>query len=150
MKHFKFLSLLTVYVLAALFFGAAFDSYAQTSEPGGTPQEFTSLISSGFSAFFVSLAALVPLVVFCAAWLNAKFKAVGFWKQLVAWGVSMALTFIGWALHIGFMDGLLWYHAVIYGFALGLAANGFFDIKLIQALLDSFTFLKPKEPVKKR
>ena len=72
-----------------------------------------------------------------SAFINKKLALSGFLKQLVAWIISIALCFIGWFFNFGIFVGIEWWIVLIYGFAVGLAANGFFDISLIQAVLDA-------------
>ena len=103
------------------------------------------VVETGFSNYFISLAALVPLVVLIAAFINKKLNLSGFLKQLVAWVVSILLCFVGWYFNLGMFAGLVWWVVLIYGFAVGLAANGFFDIGLIQAILKGLKLEKKNE-----
>lgn len=105
----------------------------------------TTVVETGFSNYFISLAALVPLVVLVAAFINKKLNLSGFLKQLVAWVVSILLCFVGWYFNLGMFAGLVWWVVLIYGFAVGLAANGFFDIGLIQAILKGLKLEKKNE-----
>lgn len=131
-----------------LFLSAGLALTAQDTMPPGTeiitPGSFVEVIQTGFGSFFISLAALVALVVFVASWINTKIKANGAWKQIISWMVALALAAIGWLLHLGFLDSLPWYQALIYGFASGLAANGIFDVSVIQSFLKLFGFEKAK------
>ena len=95
------------------------------------------------SGYFVSLAALVPLVVIISAWLNKVLGSEGWVKQAVSWLISIILVFIGWKLKLGMLADITeWYYIILYGLATGLAANGIFDVKLIQTLLKYLKFLK--------
>ena len=105
----------------------------------------TTVVETGFSNYFISLAALVPLVVLIAAFINKKLNLSGFLKQLVAWVISILLCFVGWYFNLGMFAGLVWWVVLIYGFAVGLAANGFFDIGLIQAILKGLKLEKKNE-----
>ena len=105
----------------------------------------TTVVETGFSNYFISLAALVPLVVLVAAFINKKLNLSGFLKQLVAWVISILLCFVGWYFNLGMFAGLVWWVVLIYGFAVGLAANGFFDIGLIQAILKGLKLEKKNE-----
>ena len=105
----------------------------------------TTVVETGFSNYFISLAALVPLVVLIAAFINKKLNLSGFLKQLVAWVISILLCFVGWYFNLGMFAGLVWWVVLIYGFAVGLAANGFFDIALIQAILKGLKLEKKNE-----
>ena len=103
------------------------------------------VVETGFSNYFISLAALVPLVVLVAAFINKKLNLSGFLKQFVAWVVSILLCFVGWYFNLGMFAGLVWWVVLVYGFAVGLAANGFFDIELIQAILKGLKLEKKNE-----
>lgn len=105
----------------------------------------TSIVETGFSNYFISLAALVPLVVLISAFVNSKLKLSGFLKQFVAWVIAVALCFVGWYFNLGMFAGIVWWVVLIYGFAVGLAANGFFDITLIQAILKALKLEKKNE-----
>lgn len=103
------------------------------------------VVDTGFSNYFISLAALVPLVVLISAFINKKLNLSGFLKQLVAWVISILLCFVGWYFNLGMFAGLVWWVVLVYGFAVGLAANGFFDIGLIQAILKGLKLEKKNE-----
>ena len=105
----------------------------------------TTVVETGFSNYFISLAALVPLVVLIAAFINKKLNLSGFLKQLVAWVISILLCYVGWYFNLGMFAGLVWWVVLVYGFAVGLAANGFFDIELIQAILKGLKLEKKNE-----
>lgn len=105
----------------------------------------TTVVETGFSNYFISLAALVPLVVLIAAFINTKLNLSGFFKQFVAWLISILLCFVGWYFNLGMFAGIAWWVVLIYGFAVGLAANGFFDISLIQAILKGLKLEKKNE-----
>ena len=105
----------------------------------------TTVVETGFSNYFISLAALVPLVVLIAAFINTKLNLSGFLKQFVAWLISILLCFVGWYFNLGMFAGTVWWVVLIYGFAVGLAANGFFDIGLIQAILKGLKLEKKNE-----
>ena len=105
----------------------------------------TTVVETGFSNYFISLAALVPLVVLIAAFINTKLNLSGFLKQFVAWVISILLCFVGWYFNLGMFAGIVWWVVLIYGFAVGLAANGFFDISLIQAILKGLKLEKKNE-----
>ena len=103
-----------------------------------TPEQLIEQGSQGFSSFFVTLAALIPLVTFLSAWVTQHVlghEAKGWMKQIASWLVALILSMAGWWLKLGVFDGLIWWHALVFGAGVGLAANGFFDIKLIQTML---------------
>lgn len=102
--------------------------------------------AGGISDFFISLAAMIPLIVFITGWLTKILNPSGAIKQIISWLVSVVLAIIAWALNLGIFEPLSWYIAIVYGLAAGLGANGIFDIKLIQKILD--IIFKPKKAVK--
>ena len=103
-------------------------TFAQTDTTLTIPTE-------GLHGFFVSIAAIIPLVTFLAGWINAKVKAAGFGKQAVSWLVSIALSIVGWYFNLGYLAGLTWWQVLICGIGTGLAANGLFDITIIKSII---------------
>lgn len=98
-----------------------------------------------FENFFLSLAAVVPLVTFLTALFNRFIRISAGWaKQTVSWIIALAVSISGWYLNFGIFDALTIYGAILYGFGAGLAANGFFDIKIIQAILEAIR-LQPRK-----
>lgn len=110
-----------------------------------TTSVINTVVGAGFQNYFLSLAALVPLVVLIAAFVNSKLNLSGFLKQFIAWVISIILCFVGWYFNLGVFTGLVWWVVIIYGFAVGLAANGFFDISLIQSILKALKLEKKNE-----
>lgn len=95
--------------------------------------------------YFVSLAAMVPLVTLLAAWINKLTNPTAGWvKQAISWVVAIVAGLFAWYAKLGIFADLSIYEAILYGLASGLAANGFFDIKVIQTLLQAFR-LQPKK-----
>lgn len=112
-------------------------AFAQGTDPG---VDLTDL-----NQYFISLAALVPLVIIVVSWIKKLIKMEGIVAQIVSWLISIGLCFAGWFLKIGlFADIATWWYILIYGFAVGLAANGFFKIEFIQTLLTLLGLIKPK------
>lgn len=104
----------------------------------------TGIDSSGVnydSAFatFVSLTAAIPVVVEFLKRLLGKTKATPNWLvQVFSWIVGIILALVGWVFHLGFLAGIDWYWAIIYGFGATLAANGVADTKIIQWIFSLF------------
>lgn len=98
-------------------------------------------------SYFVSLVALVPLVVVIAEYLKTTFKVEKSWvKQVLAWGVSVGLCLIGDLLNLGMFKDFNVVTTLAYGVATGLVANGVFDITIVQTLLNLLlNLLKKKE-----
>ena len=88
---------------------------------------------------FVALVASIPVVVEFLKNLFGKTKATPDWAvQVFSWGTGIIMTMFGWFLHLGFLDGLTWYWALIYGFGASLAANGVADTKIIEWIFALF------------
>ncbi len=95
--------------------------------------------TSDFSGMFQTFAALVAIIPFFVEAIKklmplASSKVI----QIVSWIAGIALTMLGWYLHLGFLADLTWYHAVFYGIAASLASNGIFDIGIISGFIGLF------------
>ena len=96
--------------------------------------------------YFVSFAALVPLVVLIADFLIRMLKIEkSALKQITAWAVSVILCLLAMWWNIGMFTDLNVVHTILYAFGAGLAANGFFDIGIIQTLLNFLLQWLPKK-----
>ena len=98
----------------------------------------------GISEHFGNLAALVLLVPVLSQlpkkWFNIKSPA---WMQLTSWLISIALCFFGWIFGLGlFADIEVWWQVLLYGFAVGLASNGIFDIEIVRLALNAIFSIK--------
>jgi len=88
---------------------------------------------------FVALVASIPIVVEFLKNLFGKTKETPNWLvQLLSWGTGIAMTIFGWFLNLGFLEGLTWEWALIYGFGASLAANGVADTKIIEWIFSLF------------
>ena len=100
---------------------------------GGTSPE-TGVVD--YSSAFGSLAALVamiPVIVEAIKGLLPKLPRLV--TQLAAWVVGVGLCLFGWWQGLGFLEGVEWYVALLYGLGSGLAANGIADTGLIDWLI---------------
>lgn len=97
-------------------------------------EEFTEVFTT-----FVTLVAVIPVVT---EFLKNAFKVNGgtpkFLIQLLSWGTGILLTMFGWWFSLGFLAGLEWYYALLYGFGASLASNGVADTKIIQWIFSLF------------
>lgn len=99
--------------------------------------------------YFGSLGLMASLVAIITGYLNTHVpflkNANGTIKQLVSWAISIALVFIGQLKSVGIVaeSNMVW--TGITGVAVGLVANGIFDIKLVQAIL---SFIKANKSTK--
>ena len=97
-------------------------------------------IQQDYDTVFLSLSAIVaviPLVVEIVKGLFPSLKGVG--TQIVSWVVAIGLCMFGWWQHLGFLDGIEWYIALLYGLGSGLAANGIADTGLVQWVIGLFS-----------
>jgi len=96
------------------------------------------------SNYFGSLSAMATLVVIISGYLNTHvLKTLSSTiKQIVSWAVAIALAFIGQMKGLGVVAeaNTLW--TIINGLAVGLVANGLFDVNLVQSIL---TFIGAKK-----
>lgn len=121
-----------VFILIVSLFGMTAGLFAQEVTTVTLPE-------GRFQDFFVSLAAMIPIVTFISAFVNKQLRPAQSWiKQVTSWIVAVGLSFVGWYFEFGIFAGLHWISVLIYGAGVGLAANGFFDIKFIQSILSLF------------
>lgn len=87
---------------------------------------------------FISFAALVAVIPIITEFLKKIIFIPSYAPRWViialSWITGLTVTMIGWLLQFGFLEGILWYHALLWGFAASLAANGIADTKLIQQI----------------
>lgn len=103
--------------------------YAQTTvEP--TPD---------YSSAFTTFAGLVAIIPFVVEGMKKIFKSISpIVIQIISWVTGIAVTMFGWAFHLGFLNGLEWWQALLYGLGVSLAANGIFDTGLIEWIVALF------------
>ena len=99
--------------------------------------------------YFSSLAGLVVLNVIIINWITTFFKIKKGWvKQLLTWVMSVGEAIVGFIFSLGLFvvfttlpawEG--WTFTVLTGLAVGLVANGIYDIPLTQKLLDAIISL---------
>jgi hypothetical protein len=92
---------------------------------------------NGIFETFFALVAFIPIAVQFLRKLIIP-NATGIGAQIFSWTVGIAITLSGWLLHLGFLDGLSFWIALLYGAGACLAANGIFDTGLISALFGLF------------
>ena len=98
-----------------------------------------------FETFF-ALVAFIPIAVqFLRKFLFTS--AGGIAAQCFSWAVGIIITLAGWLLHLGFLDGLSIWMALLYGVGACLAANGVFDTGLINAIFNAIFGLFGKNKI---
>lgn len=112
--------------------------YAQTTvEP--TPD---------YSSAFTTFAGLVAIIPFVVEGVKRIFKSISpIVIQIISWITGIAVTMFGWAFHLGFLNGLEWWQALLYGLDVSLAANGIFDTGLIEWIVGLFAKKKKNNKV---
>lgn len=119
----KFVCLLVLFLFS--FVSATFA--AVTGDVGGAV-DYVSVFAT-----FASLVAAIPFVTEALNGLLRITSPVA--RQIISWLVGALLAMFAWWLGLGFLDGALWWVALMYGLAASLAANGVFDTGLIEWLV---------------
>lgn len=92
-----------------------------------------------YDAVFLSLSAIVAMIPLMVEIVKGFFPSMeGIVTQIVSWVVGIGITMFGWWQHLGFLDGIEWYIALLYGLGSGLAANGIADTGLIEWVIGLF------------
>lgn len=115
-----------------VFSGALMAQEAIPATDGGTTLDVTTFagMMAVVTAIVTQIAKLVPAI-------NERKWA----KVLVSMAVGIGATMVCWALQVsGYLEGLVWWQALVAGVAVGLSAGGFYDV--IRAVWSVF---KPKK-----
>ncbi len=97
----------------------------------------------GVFATFGSLVVVIPVITeFVKRGLRLDSSTPDWIKQLLSWLVGIVVTLFGWYFSLGFLAGIPFLHALIWGFGVSLASNGVADIKIIQWIFNLFTNAK--------
>lgn len=100
------------------------------------------------SSYFADLATMAALVVALSEWLGGRLLNLrGLPAQALSWVIALAVTAVGYLLGLGVVAGLSLPMLIAHGLATGLVANGIFDIKVVQALLEGVKLRLPKKKV---
>jgi uncharacterized YccA/Bax inhibitor family protein len=107
--------------------------FAQEIEPPGSWGE----VIMNPAQWFSSLAYIAALTAFLAAFFNGLLKVTKkFVKQLVAWAIGIILLIASNLLNFGYAAEQPILLSAVHGLAVGLVANGIFDIPIIKTILD--------------
>ena len=107
---------------------------------GGTGQDQAVTAEKTFDGIFETFFALVAFIPVAVQFLKKLIipNAAGLSVQIFSWAIGIAITIAGWLLHLGFLDGLSFWIALLYGAGACLAANGIFDTGIITAIFGLF------------
>lgn len=95
--------------------------------------------AGNYDAVFLSLSAIVAVIPLIVEIVKGFFPRMeGIVTQIVSWVVGVGICLFGWWQHLGFLDGIEWYIALLYGLGSGLAANGIADTGLIEWVIGLF------------
>ena len=103
------------------------------SDPGGV--DYGAVVGS-----LAAIVAVIPVIVEAVKGFLPKMPSIVI--QILSWIVGIGICMFGWWQHLGFLDGLDWYIALLYGLGSGLAANGIADTGLIQWIIGLFASKK--------
>lgn len=96
-------------------------------------------ITQDYDTIFLSLSAIVAVIPLVVEIVKGFFPSMGgIMTQIVSWVVGVGITMFGWWQNLGFLDGIEWYIALLYGLGSGLAANGIADTGLIEWVIGLF------------
>lgn len=56
--------------------------------------------------------------------------------QLTSWLTGIWLSVAGWALSLGFLAGLIWWEALLWGLGASMVANSVADAQTVQTLIE--------------
>ena len=111
----------------------------QTTTVDNQPAAELVLSKSGFSGIFETFLALVAFIPVIVQFFRKLLPSLsGLPVQIFSWAIGIVITIIGWLLHLGFLDGIPIWQALLYGAGASLAANGIFDTGIIQAIFGLF------------
>lgn len=92
-----------------------------------------------YNSMIATFAGFVGGVVLLIEGIKTLFpKMEGLTTQIVSWCVGIVAAVLLWWLDVGFVSGMTWYMALLYGLGSSLVANGVADTGLIQWLLGLF------------
>ena len=124
----------TILLCFLMLFALAVPVFATSSTPDiGPPIGVVDLL---FDLSTIAGAAAAVLLI--TGWVKTAFKLEGKFARWVSWIVAISLSFLGWLLNLGLFEPVTWVVAIIYGFGIGLVANGIFTSETVQYILSLF------------
>jgi len=117
---------------------------------------FQQFLAQWLGAYAVTAIGMVVAITLISGWIFSLFKldtskvlfkfiSVG---QLISWVLAILLSFLAQWLGLGMYETLSVIQTLIYGIILGLGANAFYDISVIQYLLELVNGLSPVQKSK--
>lgn len=92
-----------------------------------------------YDSMFATFAALVAVIPFIAEPLKNLIKPKKeVWAWLLTWSVGVVITMLAWVLNVGFLNGEVWWVALLYAIAAAFCANGVFDTGLVEWIIGLF------------
>jgi hypothetical protein len=83
-----------------------------------------------------NVAIMAAIVIFVSELLTKLTKVANFWAQFQSWAVSVVVAALASYLGVGIFPTFSALAVVLYGFGIGLVANGIFDIPLTRTILE--------------
>lgn len=124
----------TLLLCFLMLFALAVPVFATSAPPDtGPPVGVLNLVFD-----LTTIAGAAAAVLLITGWIKTAFKLEGMYARWVSWIVAISLSFIGWLLNLGLFEPVTWPVALIYGFGIGLVANGIFTSETVQYLLSLF------------
>lgn len=133
MKKFILLSLIMM-----VGFMLPVESFAQSTDP------VVNWLSEALGEYFTTLAVFSPFVVVISGYINRVLEARGAAAQVISWIVAVGAGFIASWLNLGIFNDVGVIMTIVTSLAGGLVANGIYDIKLVQQILDTIKAIVPR------
>ena len=100
----------------------------------GDPVESAGMGFESFSALVALTAMIIPFFVEIFTKLIPGLPSLV--KQIISWLIGVLAAAVGQQLNLGFLGGLSWYIALLYGLGAGLVANGVFDTGIVTFIFE--------------
>ena len=89
---------------------------------------------------------MAALTTVACEYLSKLTKAGGTWAQIQSWVIAIILAWFTSFLGLGIFPNLTWISVILYGFLVGLVANGIFDIPITKTVLEWIKARFVKQP----
>lgn len=119
-----------IFFLCILLFALALPVIAQST--GASPPVVELAIDLS------TVAGVAAFTLLVAGWIKTAFKLEGKFARWVSWAVAIIVSIAGWKFNIGLFEPLTWWVSLLYGFGVGLIANGIYSSETVQLILAFF------------